>query len=279
MRFWVFFDCTVIDNSIIPYYDLRCRNADEWIKDTSGETALPEQISPYIYTVTNTLTNCTTSNGADTVVSDAAYSATITPISGYELKSVTVTMGGVDITSTVYADGVITISAVTGNLVIMASATAVVVSGYTNRVPLSVDENGDIYNGIGWIGATRLSSSGVNKDKEYSSAIGYIRVNSGDVIRIKGIAFNTSTEYVCAYALDHSFLGYLTGIELSKNAIGTVVVNGDLATVTLAQNDSIAWIRISAEHNSNDAGYGGVANPKEGPGSYLIVTVNEEITD
>jgi hypothetical protein len=30
---------------IITYYDLRCRNADEWIKNTSGETALPTQVT------------------------------------------------------------------------------------------------------------------------------------------------------------------------------------------------------------------------------------------
>lgn len=263
---------------IITYYDLRCRNADEWIKNTSGQTALPEQVNPNIFTVTNTLTNCSTSNSANTVAKNATYTATITPASGYELDSVTVTMGWVDITSTAYADGVITISPVTGNLVITATATEVVVSGYTNQVPLSVDENGNVFNGKGWLGNTRLSSSGTTKEFGYSSVTGYIRANGGDVIRIKGVQFDAGGEYVCVYNAKHELIGYLTGASNSAN-VGTYVVNGDLTTVTLAANSNIAWIRVSLQHDASDAGYSTVADPMEGPGSYMIVTVNEEITD
>lgn len=46
---------------------------------------------------------------------------------GYVVTSVTVTMGGVDITSTAYNNGVITIADVTGDILIIASATEVIV--------------------------------------------------------------------------------------------------------------------------------------------------------
>lgn len=261
---------------IITYYDLRCRNADEWIKNTSGQTALPEQVNPSIYTVTNSLTNCSTSNSADTVAKDAAYTATITAASGYELGSVTVTMGGVDITSTAYANGVITIPTVTGNIVITATATAIVVSGYVNQVPLSVDENGNVFNGKGWIGATRLSSSGSTKANDYCSATGYISVKGGDVVRLKGVPFTSGSEYVCVYNAEHVLIGYLSGSSHST-AVGTAVVNGDLVTVTLANNSNIAWIRASLQYEGDETN--GVDNPKEGPGPIMIVTVNQEITD
>jgi beta-galactosidase len=76
------------------------------------------------YTVTNNLTNCTSSNATTTVEENGSYSATISANDDCELGTVTVTMGGTDITNTVYNNGVITINSVTGNIVITANAVA-----------------------------------------------------------------------------------------------------------------------------------------------------------
>lgn len=75
------------------------------------------------YTVTNNLTNVSNSNNASTANENSSYSATITANTGYTLDSVTVTMGGTDITNTAYSNGTISIASVTGNIVITASAT------------------------------------------------------------------------------------------------------------------------------------------------------------
>ncbi len=82
------------------------------------------------YTVTNTLTGCTTSNAAASAIEGSAYSATITASSGYMLTGATVsiTMGGTDITSTAYNNGTISIVSVTGNLIITVTAVAVTLS-------------------------------------------------------------------------------------------------------------------------------------------------------
>ena len=82
------------------------------------------------YTVTNTLTGCTTSNAAASAIEGSAYSATITASSGYTLTGATVsiTMGGTDITSTAYNNGTISIASVTGNLIITVTAVAVTLS-------------------------------------------------------------------------------------------------------------------------------------------------------
>lgn len=79
---------------------------------------------PPVYTVTNTLTNCTSNNSATTATQGTSYSATITASDGYTLDgaTVSVTMGGTNITSTAYADGVITIANVTGDIVVTATA-------------------------------------------------------------------------------------------------------------------------------------------------------------
>lgn len=76
------------------------------------------------YSVTNNLTNCTTSNSAATASGGDSYTATLTAGTGYTMTGATVSvmMGGNDITSTAYSNGVISITSVTGDIVITASA-------------------------------------------------------------------------------------------------------------------------------------------------------------
>ena len=81
--------------------------------DSGGDTGTT-------YTVTNNLTNVTNSN-SDTTAS-GFYSATLTVVDGYSMNSVVITMGGVDITDSVYGDGGILITEVTGDIVITAVA-------------------------------------------------------------------------------------------------------------------------------------------------------------
>ena len=75
-----------------------------------------------VYTVTNTLTNVTNSNSATSANAGAVYNGILTADDGYALVSVIVTIGGVDVTADVYADGVIAITNVTGDINIIAEA-------------------------------------------------------------------------------------------------------------------------------------------------------------
>lgn len=75
------------------------------------------------YSITNNLTDCTNSNASTQVEENTSYSATITLLTNYQMNSITVTMGGVDITSTVVNGNNISISSVTGNVIITAVAT------------------------------------------------------------------------------------------------------------------------------------------------------------
>lgn len=113
------------------------------------------------YSITNNLTNVTTSNTAASVEGGSAYSAALTPASGYTLGTVTVRMGGADITSTAYSNGKITIAKVTGDVVITASAkkAPVVVDiasvGYTANSRWSTS-TGDLKGGATGIAAINL---------------------------------------------------------------------------------------------------------------------------
>lgn len=75
-----------------------------------------------IYTVTNNLTNVTTSNNETQATENTAYTASLTASDGYAMEAVTVSMGGVDVTDAVYVNGYITISNVTGDVIITATA-------------------------------------------------------------------------------------------------------------------------------------------------------------
>lgn len=83
--------------------------------------------APTMYSITNNLTNVSSSNASTTsVVEHGSFATSLGVLSGYTMQSVTVTMGGVDITSTAYDTQTmaISISDVTGNIVITAVAVA-----------------------------------------------------------------------------------------------------------------------------------------------------------
>lgn len=164
---------------------------NEEIADTPGVVS---------YLVTNTLTNCITSNSAEYAEEGSGYTATITADSGYELTSVKVVMGGADITASVYSDGIIDISAVTGDIVITANAT--VPAAYTNLVPLSINADGTIYNGIGYKSGYRLNSSGIEKEHAGACVTGYIPCTKGGILRTlgnTGASVGTTGNYVACY--------------------------------------------------------------------------------
>lgn len=102
----------------------------------NGGTVEP---TPNTYTITNTLSNATNSNTATSIEENSSYSANISADSGYKLKTVTVTMGGIDITNTAYSSGTITISSVTGNIII-----TVITEVDTDAVVGNIDSNNNI---------------------------------------------------------------------------------------------------------------------------------------
>ena len=97
--------------------------------------ATSQQSGSNVYTVTNNLVNCTNSNTATSVNEGSPYSATVTPNSGYELMNIAISIGGTNVTSTVYTyqngNAVINIPNVTGNVVITIQATATSSGGET----------------------------------------------------------------------------------------------------------------------------------------------------
>lgn len=92
--------------------------------NSGGDSGEDEPSTPTVtkYTITNLFTNVTSNNSKTSIEEKTSYSATLTPNEGYMINSILVFMGGVDITSSVVANGVITIPSVTANVEITAIA-------------------------------------------------------------------------------------------------------------------------------------------------------------
>lgn len=88
------------------------------------ESSKSNEFTFNIYTITQTLTNITSSNSNEFVYENDAYSNTLTPDENYYLpSSITLTMAGQDIVKTNYDDynGIISITNVLGNINIIAT--------------------------------------------------------------------------------------------------------------------------------------------------------------
>ena len=221
------------------------------------------------YSITNTLTNVTTSNDAVAAEDGTAYSATITAADGYTMSSVTVKMGGTDITSTAYNSdtGVVSIAAVTGDVVITAKATKIV--SYHNLVPTAVDSSGA---SAPYTDGLMLSSSGATSAYAHFTTTGFIPFDGGanHVYRIggEGIAWNEYGARIAWYNADFT----LKSSVVKYDKIGTSIYyptkiddpNAAAAfstDINVAPPQGAAYFRVSAK----------------GKGENLVVTLDEKI--
>lgn len=207
------------------------------------------------YTITRNLTNCASSNTANTIAKGADYTTTLSPTGTFKkLGPITVTMGGTDISASAVSGSTITIAKATGNIVITCAA------AITN-----------IIDTIGISANTRLStSSGANRTQSGYAAIGanadaasLIHLKTGDVLRIKGASLPVSNDSYSAIVL--------------YNANGTFSVSTYLHNgltwdnLTFNNADGGVAITTTAEHYfrvsliCTDA-------------SAVIATINEEIS-
>lgn len=221
------------------------------------------------YSITNTLTNVTTSNDAVAAEDGTAYSATITAADGYTMSSVTVKMGGTDITSTAYNSdtGVVSIAAVTGDVVITAKATKVV--SYHNLVPMAVDSSGA---SAPYTDGLMLKSDGTTSALNHFTVTGFIPFDGGavHVYRIggDGITWNEYGARLAWYNADFTLKGsVLSYDQLGRNMYYPTKIDDPNAAVAFSTDANVAppqgaaYFRVSAK----------------GSGANLVVTLDEKI--
>jgi hypothetical protein len=163
------------------------------------------EVEPTMYTITSNLTNVTTSNSGTIVEEGESYSATLTADEGYVLDAVTVLMGGVDITETTYANGIVHIAEVTGNVEITASAVEENTGGdedYGNNGW----ESGVAYD-CGWIDGGWIENDGsqgtTSTGASGFSCSAYLPCHGADRIATDGLYSNYTLYF---YDADKNFL-------------------------------------------------------------------------
>lgn len=71
---------------------------------------------------------------------------------------------------------------------------AEIINLLTNKVALSIDESGVIYNGgLGYKNGYRVRSGGTEQETQYGACTGYIEVKAGDIVRVSGMPWFTGT--------------------------------------------------------------------------------------
>lgn len=225
-------------------------------KVTGAVTITAVAIMPSVsYNITLNLTNCASSNTADTIVEGAAYTTTLSPTGTFKkLGTITVTMGSTDISSTAVSGSTITIAKVTGNIVITCAA-----------------EITNIIDTIGISANTRLStSSGENRAQSGYAAIGankdaasLIHLAAGDTLRIKGASLPASNDSYSAIALHNASGTFSTSTYLHSGLTWNGMTFNNVGDSVVVTAVSEHYFRVSLI--CTDA-------------SAVIATINEPIT-
>ena len=129
-------------------------------------------------------------------------------------------------------------------------------TGYTNQIPLSVDTDGNIYNGTGYKAGYRLSTSSGNESVSAEMTVtGFIPVKSSSVVRVKDIDMTSGDSTYAVY--NSSFTKATSGY---CNADWTAEDANGVRSYTLNGSSNFSYIRVSGAF-----------------GEAPIVTVDEEI--
>ena len=181
----------------------------------NGGTVEPTPPATTKYTITNNLSHATNSNTTTSVEKNSSYSANITANSNYRIKTVTVTMGGVNITNTAYSNGRINISSVTGNIVITVTTEYVSseITRYTITNNLSHATNSN-------------SATSIEENASYNATI---TANSN--YRIKNVT-------VTMYGTDVTDSVYSGGRIIIPRVIGNIVITVTTEYVSSGGDDS-----------------------------------------
>lgn len=227
-------------------------------------------VPPQEYTVTNTLTGCTSSNAATTVTGGDTYYAAITASNGYVLNGATVVvkMGGTDVTALYYADGVINIPDVSGNIEITITA-AVYVPSYTNVLPKAVDPStkSGVWDGKGYRNGAYASSAKPFYGTDAACfCTGAIAVQPSDVIYVKGATLEGN---------GHERLGAFSGATGGCYFCKQFATLSGMATVTKLGDKYYKIVLDPSYADYGNIGY--IVFSAQGTGDGVVVTKNEEI--
>jgi hypothetical protein len=213
--------------------------------------------------VAQNLTHCSSSYSRDVAEVGVTFTATLTADTGYTLKTVTITMGGEDM-SQYYSGGTINIPSVTGNIIITATAVE------TAKENLLTMNDGLINKRFGTTG-TISTANGYFVTDYFAFSGGGLRIVKGNLNM--GSLGGTSTNYgncrVGFYDANKTLIhaAYIgrhedgTSQFLGFPADGDDLVDADLSTYTgVADWSAVKFIRMTLALDNAAAAIGSVAD-------------------
>lgn len=221
-------------NGIIANYNTRTLHVVRVGRGDSFTVDLDEPVLITNYTIVNNLTNVTSSSTETSVIAGDMFTTTLTVSLG-EIQSVSVTMGGTDITSTAYNanTGVINITKVTGNIIITAIAEEPVPT-YTNILDTVGYEVG------------RLNSTGSFKtDRTDRETTGFIEAPTGTTIYFKNVTTKGSDygRQVAHYDDSKTFISGKSYIISDSASNATWYDDGSLKSFRITESN-VRWVRF-----------------------------------
>lgn len=179
------------------------------------------------HAITWNLTGVTSNVTNNLIMDGSSLSVTLTANSGYKVSSVKVTMGGVDITDSVYADGTITIPEVTGNVTVTATAEV------------------DLESSVTWTVGAINSNNGTDSYMDSRVVTGYIPVIDDIVISVTG----GNAEF-CVFYYD-SAKNYITPYDGYTNS--NIYVNPSKCAYIriMARNKGATEATLTVDYGSN----------------------------
>ena len=230
------FYCIDLDKQVIYEYVYGARDEDE-------DRTISFSDAP-TYTVTYSLTNCTSSNNARVIAQGDPYETTLYPSDNAEMGSVVITMGGVDITATAYraSDGHIVIEEVTGDIHITAVAELPLI---TETITPHIAPRSSWYQQLNTsTGALNLASSNTEGALGVSTQNSYAYTDrSGNTFYLMPI----DSKY-CEATLNYSATDGLAVryyLQAIKDNGGTFT---SVATVGKGTNNVITWTKGAADY-------------------------------
>lgn len=216
----------------------------------------PGTVTPSIdtYTVTNTLTNATSDNGAASATEYQPYTAKITPASGYAISSVQIKMGGVDVTGAVWS-GTETVlrRKVTENLAHCTSnnSRASVIDGQGYAATLTAAEDYTLEGA-----SVTILMGGVDVSTFYKDGVIAIPSVTGD-LEITVTAVKSAPSYTNQIPIStdtdgsiYNSIGYMLNMRLPSNGVPSAT-NGCLVTgfIPFSVGDTIRVNKFCAVAN------------------------------
>lgn len=156
---------------------------------------------------------------------------------------------------------------------------------FTNQVPISIDTDGSIYKTLGYFTGYRLSSSGNVSRQSGSVVTGFMPIQVGQSIKMKGVNWVPNGDYYSYIQFYGSSFNLLASINNygggAENGVANMTAGNVLDSDKTKHNiyiDSTGTIVFALQYKST-AAFSYIRISAYGRGEDMIVAIGEDIVE